>query len=351
MECESEIRLTRFSRGGGCGCKISPKVLNNILDIQLFPTREGVKKPIELSSRDDAAIYELDNGKGLVYTTDFFMPVVDDPYDFGRIAAANAISDVYAMGGTPMTAMAILGWPITQLSSEHAQQVLKGAVTTCEEAGIMIGGGHSIDNQEPVFGLAVNGLIEFQNIKRNNTAGKGDLLYLTKPLGVGILSTAIKKGIIEANDSQQAIQTMMQLNKVGEELAKLKYVTAMTDVTGFGLFGHLLEMCEKNCLVAHINFDSAPCLPNLEQYINADCVTGGGGRNWDSYKGRIHVSNKFHRIVLSDPQTNGGLLVAVERDKADIFEALFKQGQSYSAAYRIGEFGARMTDGKSVFVE
>ena len=237
------VRLTQYSHGAGCGCKISPKVLDQILRSNIsIPDNE--KLLVGNHSKDDAAVLEIGNGMALISTTDFFMPIVDDPYEFGRIAAANAISDVYAMGGKPVLAIAILGWPVNILSPEIAQRVIEGGRSICVEAGIPLAGGHSIDSPEPIFGLAVNGLISVKHLKKNNTARQNNILYLTKPLGVGILTTAEKKGILKATTYGLASRQMMQLNKVGEALGRLDQVTAMTDVTGFGLLGHLIEMAE-----------------------------------------------------------------------------------------------------------
>jgi selenide,water dikinase len=290
------VKLTKYSHGGGCGCKISPEYLDCILNFGLIPTGDNVKKPlVGNDTRDDAAVYDLGNGMGLVCTTDFFMPIVDDPFDFGRIAAANALSDIYAMGGSPLSAIAVLGWPVKSLSTEIAQTVLKGASKICEEAGIVIAGGHSIDNPEPVFGLAVNGLVDLGCMKLNSTAEPGDLLFLTKPLGIGILSTAGKKGILKEADQQQALEIMLRLNKAGERLGKLKAVKAMTDVTGFGLLGHLCEMCSVNNLEAKVYFEKIPLLPNLEYYLEQGCATGGGARNWKSYGHKIEAQGEFEK--------------------------------------------------------
>jgi len=239
----NEIKLTQYSHGAGCGCKISPQILDEILTSN-FAMPDNDKLIVGNHSKDDAAVYDLGNGNALISTTDFFMPIVDDPFEFGRIASANAISDVYAMGGRPILAIAILGWPINILSPAVAQKVIEGSRSICKEAGIPLAGGHSIDSPEPIFGLAVNGLVSVENIKQNNQAKEGNVLFLTKPLGVGILTTAEKKGILKEEHFGIAAKQMMQLNKIGETLGKLKGVTAMTDVTGFGLLGHLVEMAE-----------------------------------------------------------------------------------------------------------
>lgn len=309
------IKLTQYSHGAGCGCKISPKVLDQILASN-FTMPDNDKLIVGNHSKDDAAVYDMGNGTALISTTDFFMPIVDDPFDFGRIASANAISDVYAMGGKPILAIAILGWPVNVLPAAVAQRVIEGSRSICKEAGISLAGGHSIDSPEPIFGLAVNGIVDISNIKQNNTAQEGDVLFLTKKLGVGILTTAEKKGLLQQAQQQLAPQQMMRLNKVGEALGKLKSVHAITDVTGFGLLGHLTEMAEGSGFSAVINFENIPLITSeLINYINANCVPGGTNRNWDSYGDKIAFDNAvdalYAKAVLADPQTSGGLLIAV----------------------------------------
>ena len=273
-----EIKLTQYSHGAGCGCKISPEVLDKILKGNIaMPDND--KLIVGNHSKDDAAVLDLGNGTALISTTDFFMPIVDDPFSFGRIAAANAISDVYAMGGRPVLAIAILGWPINKLSPEVAQKVIDGGRSICIEAGISLAGGHSIDSPEPIFGLAVNGIVPIENIKQNNRAKEGDVLFLTKPLGVGILTTAEKKGLLKEEHKDLAAKQMMQLNKIGEALGKLQSVNAMTDVTGFGLLGHLTEMAEGSGLSAVINFADVPLItPEIKDYISQGSVPGGTTR-------------------------------------------------------------------------
>ena len=262
----TEIRLTQYSHGAGCGCKIAPAVLDQMLHTTV-PQPHHDQLLVGNSSRDDAAVYDLGGGQALISTTDFFMPIVDDAYDFGRIASANAISDVYAMGGRPVLAIAVLGWPVDKLPPEVARRVLEGSRSICQEAGIPLAGGHSIDSPEPIFGLAVTGLVAIENLKRNDTATAGCELYLTKPLGVGMLTTAQKKGLLRPEDADLAPQSMMQLNKIGEELGRLPAVRAMTDVTGFGLLGHLAEVAEGSGLTAEVDFSKVPptrrrrCLP------------------------------------------------------------------------------------------
>jgi selenide,water dikinase len=319
------IKLTQYSHGAGCGCKISPAVLDKML-------HSPIKQPADArllvgnTTRDDAAVFDLGNGTALISTTDFFMPIVDDPYDFGRIASANAISDVYAMGGKPVLAIAILGWPIDKLGPEVAQKVLEGARSICAEAGISLAGGHSIDCPEPVFGLAVNGLVDIKNLKQNSTATAGCKLYLTKDLGVGILTTAQKKGILKPEHQNIAPESMAKLNEAGEVFGKLEYVKAMTDVTGFGLLGHLSELCEGSNLQARINFDKVPKLDVLDEYLAQKCIPGGTNRNWASYGHKINEGPElnFRTTILADPQTSGGLLVAIDPAFTEDFEKLLE---------------------------
>ena len=312
-----EIKLTQYSHGAGCGCKISPEVLDKILKGNIAMP-DNNKLIVGNHSKDDAAVLDLGNGTALISTTDFFMPIVDDPFSFGRIAAANAISDVYAMGGKPVLAIAILGWPINKLSPEVAQQVIDGGRSICIEAGISLAGGHSIDSPEPIFGLAVNGIVDLENIKQNNRALEGDVLFLTKPLGVGILTTAEKKGLLKDEHRGLAANQMMQLNKAGEALGKLNCVTAMTDVTGFGLLGHLTEMAEGSGLSAVINFDDVHLItPAILDYIKQGSVPGGTNRNMDSYGHKISSLTEEQRAILADPQTSGGLLIAVKKENTN----------------------------------
>ncbi len=312
-----QIKLTQYSHGAGCGCKISPQVLDTILKGNIaMPDND--KLIVGNHSKDDAAVLDLGNGTALISTTDFFMPIVDDAFNFGRIASANAISDVYAMGGKPVLAIAILGWPINKLAPEVAQKVIDGARSICNEAGITLAGGHSIDSPEPIFGLAVNGMVAIENIKQNNKAQEGDVLFLTKPLGVGILTTAEKKSILKEEHKDLAANQMMQLNKVGESLGKLACVTAMTDVTGFGLLGHLTEMAEGSNLSAVINFADVPVItPSIFEYIAQGSVPGGTTRNRDSYGHKIGALTEEQWAILADPQTSGGLLIAVNKDKTE----------------------------------
>jgi selenide,water dikinase len=314
------IKLTQYSHGAGCGCKISPKVLDQILASN-FSMPDNDKLIVGNHSKDDAAVYDLGNGTALISTTDFFMPIVDDPYNFGRIASANAISDVYAMGGKPILAIAILGWPINTLPPEVAQKVIEGSRSICFEAGISLAGGHSIDSPEPIFGLAVNGIVNIENIKQNNTAQVGDVLFLTKKIGVGILTTAEKKGLLKEEHKELAPLQMMQLNKIGEVLGKLKFVHSITDVTGFGLLGHLTEIAEGSGVSAIVNFNKVPLItPELQFYIDNKSIPGGTNRNWDSYGNKIEIADWVNadnaKAILADPQTSGGLLIAVAPEAA-----------------------------------
>lgn len=331
------IKLTQYSHGAGCGCKIAPQVLDVILKGNIaMPNNENLL--VGNHSKDDAAVLDLGNGQALISTTDFFMPIVDDPYNFGRIASCNAISDVYAMGGRPVLAIAILGWPIDKLAPEVAQQVVDGARSICLEAGISLAGGHSIDSPEPIFGLAVNGMVPVKNIKKNNSAQVGDVLFLTKALGVGILTTAEKKGLLKPEHTQLAAQQMMQLNKIGALLGSLDAVTAMTDVTGFGLLGHLVEMAEGSGLSARLHFDKVPIIcPEIYDYIGAGSVPGGTNRNWASYGHKIGPISPAQKALLADPQTSGGLLIAVKAEHADELAKLLADNGLADFCQPIGE--------------
>ncbi len=317
------VKLTQFSHGAGCGCKISPKILEQILHSNIT-SPDNKKLIVGNSSKDDAAVYDLENGTALISTTDFFTPIVDDAFDFGRIASANAISDVYAMGGKPILAIAILGWPVGKLSPDIAQKVIEGSRSICAEAGISLAGGHSIDSLEPIFGLAVNGLVTIENIKQNNLAKEGDHIFLTKGLGVGILTTAEKKGILKEEHKGIAAKQMMQLNKTGEKLGAVTGVSAMTDVTGFGLLGHLIEMADGSGLSAAIEFNNVPLIiDDLNNYIKQQCIPGGTTRNWDSYGDKVGKISDYQKAILADPQTSGGLLIAVNEDSVEKIKQIF----------------------------
>ena len=333
------IRLTQYSHGAGCGCKISPKVLDVILagsGSQTLDPRLWVGN----TSRDDAAVYALDGERGVVSTTDFFMPIVDDPYDFGRIAATNAISDIYAMGADPLMAIAILGWPVNVLPPEVARDVVRGGRAACDAAGIPLAGGHSIDAPEPIFGLAVTGVVDKRHLKRNDTATAGCRLYLTKPLGIGILTTAEKKSKLRPEDVGLARDWMCTLNTPGSRFGKLPGVAAMTDVTGFGLLGHLVEMADGSGLTAQIDYAAVPRLAGVSHYLAEGCAPGGTLRNFDSYGDKIApLVQEEHKLLLCDPQTSGGLLVAVEPEgEADFLSVAQALGL---ALQPIGQMTAR----------
>ncbi len=337
-----KIKLTQYSHGAGCGCKISPKVLTSILETKM-PSMLDPGLLVGNSSRDDAAVYDLGNGTAIISTTDFFMPIVDDPFTFGKIAATNAISDVYAMGGKPLLAISIFGWPIDKLSPDIGREVIEGGRAACAEAGISLAGGHSIDSPEPIFGLAVTGIVPIDQLKRNDTATEGCHLLLTKPLGVGALTTAQKQGKLQAEHLQLAPDYMMQMNKIGADLAAMPGVQALTDVTGFGLLGHLTEMCEGSGLSAEIVYDKVPVIPEALPYIAMGCVPGGTHRNWDSYGHHVALRDENDKLLLCDPQTSGGLLVAVEEDSLDqVISLLEMQGIQACSFGRMVEQGERL---------
>lgn len=316
------IRLTKYSHGAGCGCKIAPAVLDKIVG----PSQQITGFPSLLvgnQSKDDAAAYELEGGQIVLSTTDFFMPICDDPFDFGRIAATNAISDIYAMGGAPIMAIAILGWPVNLLAPEVAGQVIAGGRHACAEAGIPLAGGHSIDAPEPIFGLAVTGQVRKRHLKRNDTAKSGDFLFLTKPLGIGVLTTAEKQGKLKPEHANLARDTMCKLNDIGARLAEIECVSAVTDVTGFGLMGHLIEMCEGSGLNAVIDFESVPTLEPIKFYLGEGCIPGGTQRNFESYGTKVGALNEYQKHILCDPQTSGGLLVAVSDATSTELQACF----------------------------
>lgn len=337
-ETES-VRLTQYSHGAGCGCKIAPAVLEKMLHSET-PKVSFPNLLVGNESKDDAAVFDLGDGTCIVSTTDFFMPIVDDAQTFGAIASVNAISDVYAMGGEPMMAIAILGWPINKLPAEVASEVLEGSRKVCAQAGIPLAGGHSIDCPEPVFGLAVTGKLRKEHLKQNNTGRAGDLLYLTKPLGIGIVTTAQKKGIVQQEHYALAVNTMLTLNAVGARLGMLPYVHALTDVTGFGLLGHLAEICEGSGLYAQVSFGLIPRFSFLEEYIQQKSVPGGTTRNWDSYGNKVSKLSDFERAVLADPQTSGGLLIAVDPKFQREFELEMER-----LGYSLSPFGSLQSSG------
>ena len=346
----SPPRLTSLSHGGGCGCKIAPGVLSEILkNSRNLP---GLNLPDELlvgiETADDAAVYRLNDEQALIATTDFFLPIVDDPYDFGRIAATNAISDVYAMGGTPIMALSIVGMPVNVLPLETIGAILRGGQDVCRDAGIPIAGGHTIDSSEPIYGLVVLGLVHPSRIKKNSGAQAGDVLILGKPLGVGILSAALKKETLSARGYAQMIAVTTQLNKPGIELSNMQAVHAMTDVTGFGLLGHGLEMARGAHLKMELALDQIPLLPGVLELAQAGMVTGASERNWDSYGAEVVLPaaiSPAHKALLSDPQTSGGLLVACAPEAADAVLACFKK-HGFHDARQVG----RMAPGSGVDV-
>lgn len=341
---DGEIRLTHYSHSAGCGCKIAPAVLEEILQSN-FVLPDNKKLLVGNSSKDDAAVYDLGNGSALISTTDFFMPITDDAYDFGRIAAANSLSDVYAMGGKPLLAIAVLGWPVEKLPASLAQKVLDGGRSVCKEADISIAGGHSIDSPEPFFGLAVTGMVPIENLKKNNTAKEGDWLFLTKPLGVGILSTAQKRGLLKEEHLPIMIDQMTRLNKIGEALGKIKGVTAMTDVTGFGLLGHLIEMAEGSGLTAEIFYSRLPVAVGVTEYIGQRIFPDATSRNWSGYSSKVRFEKGLNIMeaftLLPDPQTNGGLLISVKENAIEEVKVLLKKEGLENFAEPIGRLVAK----------
>jgi len=316
---DDPVRLTQYCRSAGCGCKIAPSILEEILSFA-GTVAHSDRLLVGNDSRDDAAVFDLGNGQAIVSTTDFFMPIVDDPFDFGQIASVNAISDVYAMGGKPLMAIAVLGWPLDKLSPEVAGRVLEGGRAACACAGISLAGGHSIDSPEPMFGLAVTGQVAVENLKRNDRAVPGCELFLTKPLGVGLVATAQKRGLADQADFERAVKQMIKLNSLGALLGSQSGVKAMTDVSGFGLLGHLTEMCEGSGVSATLDSARVPRLENIDRYIDEGCTSGGTDRNFDSYGPKIGPLTKPQKALLCDPQTSGGLLVAVAPDGLTAFE-------------------------------
>ncbi|MBA5686901.1 selenide, water dikinase SelD [Rugamonas apoptosis] len=338
---DAPIKLTSFSHGGGCGCKIAPGVLSEILkNSSGFPVPKELMVGIETA--DDAAVYKLNDEQALIATTDFFMPIVDDPFDFGRIAATNAISDVYAMGGTPIMALALVGMPINKLPLETIGQIIKGGEAICAEAGIPIAGGHTIDSVEPIYGLVVMGLVHPSKVKRNADARAGDVLVLGKPLGVGVLSAALKKDKLDAAGYAAMIANTTKLNKPGKALSELAGVHALTDVTGFGLLGHLLEICRGAGLTGQLNMSQVPLLPGVQQLAHDGYFTGASGRNWDAYGKDVQLSPSIthaQHMLLTDPQTSGGLLVSCDPASVDEVLALFRR-EGFGEAAVIGEMVA-----------
>lgn len=321
----TEICLTQYSHGGGCGCKIAPSVLSEILSglpqAGMFPDLL-----VGLESSDDAAVYRLNDTQAIIATTDFFMPIVDDAFDFGRIAATNALSDIYAMGGQPILALAVVGMPIDKLPIDTIRQIMAGGAAVCQAAGIPIAGGHSIDSPEPIYGLVALGIVHPDKVKRNDKAQAGDVLVLGKPIGVGVLSAALKKGVLSADGYRQMIEVTTQLNRTGTKLSAMQGVHAMTDVTGFALLGHLLEICRGSQLQAQLEFDQIPFIDIALQLARDGYATGAAARNWASYGESVvlqsHIA-EWQRKLLCDPQTSGGLLVSCTLESVDAVLAAF----------------------------
>ncbi|HSJ98843.1 MAG TPA: selenide, water dikinase SelD [Myxococcota bacterium] len=335
---DMQVRLTQFSHGGGCGCKIAPGVLEQIL-AKTAPGIVPKELLVGIETSDDAAVYRINERQAIVATTDFFMPIVDDPFDFGSIAATNAISDVYAMGGQPLFALALVGMPVNQIPLEVIRRILQGGEAVCARAGIPIAGGHTIDSVEPIYGLVAIGLVDPRKLKRNAGARPGDRLVLGKPIGVGIISAALKKGRLDDAGYAAMIAATTQLNTPGPRLAELDGVRALTDVTGFGLLGHLLEIAKGSGAGARIDWKSVPLLPQALEFAREGIVTGASGRNWGGYGERVTLGaglGETERAVLSDPQTSGGLLVACDPDATDEVLEIFR-AEGFGQAAVIGE--------------
>jgi selenide,water dikinase len=331
----AEIKLTQLSHGAGCGCKVAPSVLEEILkNTGENPVLKNLLVGNE--TKDDAAVYDLGNGTALISTVDFFTPIVNDPYNYGRIAAANALSDVYAMGGKPFLAIAVLGFPVEKLPVEIAQKIIAGGKSICAQAGIALAGGHTIDAPEPFFGLSVNGLVDVANLKKNSGAKAGDVIYITKPLGAGTLATALKREILAESEIQHAVNYMCSLNSVGAELGKYEFVHALTDVTGFGLLGHLIEMCEGANLSAELEYAQVPLMERVKELAAKFIYADNTMRNWKSYESRVQGVGSESLLTLCDPQTSGGLMIAVSKEKEAEFLKIISAAQT--TAYKIGAF-------------
>jgi len=338
---DMQVRLTQFSHGGGCGCKIAPAVLEEIL-ARSAPGLVPRDLLVGTETSDDAAVYRINEHQAIVATTDFFMPIVDDPFDFGAIAATNAISDVYAMGGQPLFALALVGMPLAQIPVDVVRRILEGGESVCARAGIPIAGGHSIDSVEPIYGLVAIGLVDPRNLKRNSGAQSGDKLILGKPLGVGILCAALKKGKLDAAGYRAMLEITTKLNTPGPKLGRLEDVHALTDVTGFGLLGHLLEIVKGSGVGARVSWKSLPLLPHALDFARDGMLTGASGRNWVGYGKRVKLGGgiaEAEMAVLTDPQTSGGLLVACAPNAVDEVLAIFR-ADGFDRAAVIGEFVA-----------
>ncbi|MBU3557536.1 selenide, water dikinase SelD [Polynucleobacter sp. Ross1-W9] len=338
----TEPRLTSLSHGGGCGCKIAPGVLSEILkNVPQLPFPKELLIGIETS--DDAAVYQINESQAIVATTDFFMPIVDDPFDFGKIAATNAISDIYAMGGTPLFALALVGMPIKVLSNQTIARILEGGSEACRSAGIPIAGGHTIDSVEPIYGLVAIGIVDPKRVKSNASAKPGDVLILGKPLGVGVLSAALKKDLLGPDGYREMISNTTKLNSAGPDLAKLAGVHALTDVTGFGLAGHTLELARGSNCTAHIDWSQVPLLSNVQTLADDGIITGASDRNWLSYGDEVGIPADFtpaQRALLTDPQTSGGLLVSCSPDSVKEVLDIFNRHQ-FLGARVIGQMSKR----------
>ena len=338
---DMQVRLTQFSHGGGCGCKIAPGVLEQILS-KTAPGLIPKELLVGIETADDAAVYRINDRQAIVATTDFFMPIVDDPFDFGAIAATNAISDVYAMGGQPLFALALVGMPVNQIPLEVIRKILEGGESVCTRAGIPIAGGHTIDSVEPIYGLVAIGLVDPANLKRNAGARPGDKLVLGKPIGVGIISAALKKGRVDDAGYKAMIAATTKLNTPGTKLGKLDAVHALTDVTGFGLLGHLLEIAKGSNAGAKLRWDAIPILPQALDFAGEGIATGASGRNWTGYGSRVKLGaniNEARKSLLTDPQTSGGLLVACAPEAVDEVLAIFRS-EGFDEAAVVGEMVA-----------
>lgn len=338
--------LTEFAHGAGCGCKIAPQVLKQILSG--VEVKNDTNLLVGNSTNDDAAVYQFNEREALISTVDYFMPIVNDAYTFGQIAAANALSDVYAMGGKPILALGVLGWPVEKIPAEIAAKVIEGAQNKCKEAGISLAGGHSIDSPEPFFGLSVNGMVPLENLKKNNTALDGDLILMTKPIGIGILATALKRKQLLPEHEPILIQQLTKLNSIGEALGNIKGVHALTDITGFGLLGHLIEMAEGSNLSAEIEFNKIPVIEGLAHYQNQQIQPDATFRNWNAYKDKTELAEGVKFLdafqLLPDPQTNGGLLMAVGKNQLGEVQALLHKEGYMAFTEPIGKFTSGLTN-------